>query len=151
MLAYAHKNAEATHEYMHNYFGFTGNLRREAALHPGFPFVVSKQANETAGQSMKGIVKNAVNKVTGFFGSSDRVMVFTGRYEPIPGSGQLNQPTTGESMVSAFKSDYLTPFLCFLAWRKINEKNWRIALARSVWKLIGQQAPSSTVQTGSLE
>ena len=46
MLAYAHKNAEATHEYMHNYFGFTGNLRREAALHPGFPFVVSKQANE---------------------------------------------------------------------------------------------------------
>ena len=37
--------------------------------------------------------------------------MFTGRYEPIAGSGELNVPTTGESMVSSFKSDYQTPFL----------------------------------------
>src|SRR5580698_8902280 len=37
--------------------------------------------------------------------------MFTGRYEPIPGSGQLNTPTTGESMMASFKADYLSPFL----------------------------------------
>lgn len=37
--------------------------------------------------------------------------MFTGRYEPIPASGELSQPSTGESMVSSFKADYMAPFL----------------------------------------
>lgn len=37
--------------------------------------------------------------------------MFTGRYEPIPGSGELTMPTTGEAMMSRFKADFMTPFL----------------------------------------
>ncbi len=37
--------------------------------------------------------------------------MFTGRYEPIPYSGQLTTPTTGQTMVSSFKADYQLPFL----------------------------------------
>ena len=38
-------------------------------------------------------------------------MMLTGRYEPTPTLGQLTAPTTGESMVSSFKADYMQPFL----------------------------------------
>lgn len=37
--------------------------------------------------------------------------MFTGRYQAVPGEGELTQPSTAESMVSSFKADYMTPFL----------------------------------------
>lgn len=37
--------------------------------------------------------------------------MFTGRYEPIAGSGELATPTSGESMTASFKSNWLEPFL----------------------------------------
>jgi len=36
--------------------------------------------------------------------------MFTGRYEAIPQSGELTQPSTTQSMVATFKADYLSPF-----------------------------------------
>lgn len=47
MLNYAHKNASETQKYMHQYFGFTENMQREARLHPGFPFVMDKVKSNT--------------------------------------------------------------------------------------------------------
>lgn len=37
--------------------------------------------------------------------------MFTGRFEPIPASGELSQPSTSESMAATFKADYMAPFL----------------------------------------
>lgn len=36
--------------------------------------------------------------------------MFTGRYEAIPASGEIVQPSTAESMTATFKADYLLPF-----------------------------------------
>jgi hypothetical protein len=36
--------------------------------------------------------------------------MFTGRYEPISGLGEMATPTTGESMTESFKSNWLSPF-----------------------------------------
>jgi len=61
MLDFAHKNVEQTQKYMHEYFGFTENMRREARVNPGFPFAL--EAGE-AQETQRKIAKKALKAVT---------------------------------------------------------------------------------------